>query len=65
VRKAERISMVQKKNWSFKEQRHLIELARALKPLDQVAKEMKRKPEAVKRMAIRLGVSFKSRVKKQ
>jgi hypothetical protein len=57
--------MVQKKAWSFKEQRRLIELARASKSLDEMAKAIKRKPEAIKRMAIRLGLSFKPGVRKK
>jgi hypothetical protein len=43
-----------KQNWSFKEQRHLIELARASKPLDKAAKAMKRKPEAVAKVMTEL-----------
>jgi predicted transcriptional regulator len=51
--------MVLKKGWSFKEQRHLIELANSSKSLDEVAEAMGRKPKTVRKMAMRLGVSFK------
>jgi len=57
--------MVRKKVWSFKEQPHLIELARASKSLDQAAKATGRKPETIRRMAMRLGVSFKPNAKKK
>lgn len=56
--------MAQKKAWSFKEQRQLTELVRASKSPDEVANAVKRKPEAVKRMAMRPGVSFKPKTKK-
>ena len=55
--------MVFRKGWSFKEQRHLIELANASKSLDEVAEAMGRKPETIKKMAMRLGVSFKPKDK--
>jgi hypothetical protein len=55
--------MVFRKGWSFKEQRHLIELANASKSLDEVAEAMGRKPETIRKMAMRLGVSFKPKDK--
>jgi hypothetical protein len=45
---------------SFAEERRLIQLAGSLKSLEAVAKQMGRKPEAVAKMAKRLGVSLKS-----
>jgi len=57
--------MVKKKGLSFKEQRHLIELARASKSLDEAAKATGRKPETIKKMAMRLGISFRPNAKKK
>jgi hypothetical protein len=51
--------MAQKPRWSFAEQSLLIELARASKSLDEVAKATGRKPESIKTVAIRLGISFR------
>jgi hypothetical protein len=51
--------MAQKPRWSFAEQRLLIELARASQSLDEAAKVTGRKPEAIKKMALRLCISFK------
>jgi hypothetical protein len=51
--------MVRKSGWSFAEQRLLIELARAAKSLDEAAKVTGRKPGSIKKMALRLGISFK------
>lgn len=50
-----------RKPWSFKEDRRLMELARASKSLEAAAKELGRSPEAIKRMATRLGLSMKSK----
>jgi hypothetical protein len=55
--------MVRKSGWSFAEQRRLIELARASKSLDEAAKVTGRKPGSIKKMALRLGISFKPDVK--
>ena len=64
VRKSERIPLwFLEKVGRFKEQRHLIELASASRSLDEVAKAMGRKPETIKKMAMRLGVSFKPKDK--
>ena len=56
--------MAQKASWSFAEQRRLIELARDSKSLDEVAKLTGRKPESIKKVASRLGISFKSNAEK-
>jgi hypothetical protein len=56
--------MARKSGWSFAEQRRLIELARASKSLDEVAKVLGRKPAAIKKVALRLGISFKPSAKK-
>jgi hypothetical protein len=52
-------------SWSFAEQRLLIELARASKSLDQAARAIGRKPETIKKMAMRLGISFKPDAEKK
>jgi hypothetical protein len=56
--------MVRKSRWSFKDDRRLMELARSSKSLEQVVKIVGRSPEAIKKAAMRLGISFKSRAKK-
>jgi hypothetical protein len=40
----------------------LMELARASKTLEEVAKITRRSPEAIKKRTLRLGVSFKSQI---
>jgi hypothetical protein len=57
--------MAQKPSWSFAEQRRLIELARASKSLEEVAKLTGRKPGSIKKVALRLGISFKPDAKKE
>jgi hypothetical protein len=47
--------------WSFKEQRKLIELAAASVDLETIAARLKRSTAAVVKMARQLGVSVKSR----
>lgn len=47
--------------WSFKEDRRLMELAKSSITLEQAAKQLGRSPEAVKRMALRLGLPLKSK----
>ena len=54
-----RYFMTRKSPWSFAEQRLLIELARASKSLDEAVEVTGRKPESVKKMAMRLCISFK------
>jgi hypothetical protein len=51
--------MVRKSRWSFAEQRFLIELARQSKSLEEAAKATGRKPESIKNVAMRLGISFR------
>jgi hypothetical protein len=57
--------MAQQASWSFAEQHRLIELARAAKSLDEVAKLSGRKPESIKKVALRLGISFKPDAEKE
>lgn len=53
--------MARKPRWSFKEDRRLMELARSSKSLEEVVKATGRSPERIKKMAMRLGLSIKSR----
>ena len=48
-----------RKPWSFKEDRRLMELAKSSVTLEQAAKQLGRSPEAIKRMALRLGLPLK------
>ena len=57
--------MVRKLGWSFAEQRLLIELARESKSLEEAAKAIGRKPQSIKKVAMRLGISFKPDVKNE
>jgi hypothetical protein len=56
---------VRASNRSFAEQRLLIELARASKSLDEAAQAIGRKPKAINRMAMRLGISFRPDAEKE
>jgi hypothetical protein len=48
------------KSWSYANGRRVVELAKASKSLEEAARIMKRKPERIRKVAMRLGVSFKS-----
>jgi hypothetical protein len=52
--------MILKTRWSFKDDRQLMELARASKTLEEVAKLTGRAPDSIKKRTMRLGISFKS-----
>jgi hypothetical protein len=54
-----------RKGWSFKDDRRVIELARASKTLEQIAKTMNRTPDQIRKAAMRLGVSVKSKARKK
>jgi len=54
-----------RKPWSFKEDRRLMELAKSSVSLEEAAKQLGRSPEAIKRMAMRLGLSIKPRAAKK
>jgi hypothetical protein len=45
----------------FKKDRRLLELAKSGRTLEQIAKEMNRPPENIRKIAMRLGVSIKSK----
>jgi hypothetical protein len=53
------------RSWSFAHDRRVIELAKASKSLEEVARIMKRTPERIRKVSMRLGVSFKAEVKKK
>jgi len=53
------------KSWSYADDRRLIELAKASKPLEEAARIMDRRPERIRKVAMRLGVSFKPEAKKK
>jgi G:T-mismatch repair DNA endonuclease (very short patch repair protein) len=49
------------KSWSYANDRRVIELAKASKSLEEAARMMNRTPEQrIRKVAMRLGVSFKS-----
>jgi hypothetical protein len=52
------------KSWSYANDRRVIELAKASKSLEEAARIMKRKPERIRKVAMRLGVSFKTEKRK-
>jgi len=52
------------KSWSYADDRQVIELAKASKSLEEAARIMKLKPERIPKVAMRLGVSFKTEKKK-
>ena len=51
-------------SWSFQKDRRLLELAKSGKTLEQIGKEMSRPPERIRKIAMRLGVSIKSKAAK-
>ena len=53
------------KSWSYADDRRAIELAKASKSLEEAASIMKRTPERIRKVAMRLGISFKSESKKK
>ena len=55
------ISVMARKPWSFKEDRRLMELAKSSTSLEDAAKQLGRSPDAIKRMALRLGLTLKSK----
>jgi len=44
--------------WSYKEDRRLLELAKHSRQAEEIADLMNRSPDAIRKMAIRLGVSL-------
>ena len=53
------------RSWSFAHDRRVIELAKASKSLEEAARIMKRTPERIRKVSMRLGVSFKAATKKK
>ena len=52
-----------RKSWSFAHNRRVIELAKAKTSLEEAARIMERTPERIRKVAMRLGVTFKSEKK--
>jgi hypothetical protein len=48
----------QRGGWSYKEDRRLLELAKHSRLAEEIATLMNRSPDAIRKMAIRLGVSL-------
>jgi hypothetical protein len=44
--------------WSFQQQRRVLELAAQSKSPEEIANLMRRSPEAIRKVAIRLGIAF-------
>ena len=44
--------------WSFKQERRVLELAAQSKSSEEIANLMSRSPEAIRKVAIRLGISL-------
>ena len=53
------------RSWSFADDRRVIELAKASTSLEEVARIMRRTPERIRKVSIRLGVSFKGTAAKK
>ena len=53
------------KSWSYADDRRVIELAKAKVSLEEAAGIMKRTPERIRKVSMRLGVSFKATTKKK
>ncbi len=53
------------RSWSFAHGRRVIELAKASKSLEDAARIMQRTPERIRKVSVRLGVSFKTVSKKK
>ena len=53
------------RSWSFAHDRRVIELAKELKSLEDAARIMQRKPEQIRKVSVRLGVSFKTAAMKK
>jgi hypothetical protein len=51
--------------WSFKHDRRVMELAKASKTLEEIAKTMNRAPDRIRKVAMWLGVSVKSKAPKK
>lgn len=61
----EDLSVMARKPWSFREDRRLMELAKSSTSLEEAAKQLGRSPDAIKRMALRLGLALKSKATKK
>ena len=52
------------RSWSFKQERRVIELAKASKSLEEAARIMKCSTERIRKVSMRLGVKFESDAKR-
>jgi hypothetical protein len=50
---------LKRRSWSFADDRRVIELAKAAKSPEEIARIMKRTPEGIRKRSMRLGISFK------
>jgi hypothetical protein len=48
------------RSWAFKDDRRVMELAKASRTLEDIAKAMDRSPDRIRKVAMRLGLSIKS-----
>ena len=53
------------RSWSFAHDRRVIELAKASKSLEDAARIMQRTPGRIRKVSLRLGVSFRTTSKKK
>ena len=53
------------RSWSFAHDRRVVELAKGSKSLEDAARIMQRTPERIRKVSVRLGVSFKTASKKK
>jgi hypothetical protein len=46
-------------NWSYKEQRLLMEIAASAESLEELSERLGKSPKAIRNMALKLGISLK------
>jgi hypothetical protein len=56
----EMVRKLKKARWSFKDDRRLVKLAATSKSIEEIANLMSRRPETIRNVAIRLGVSLRN-----
>jgi hypothetical protein len=60
----EMVRKLKNARWSFKEDRRLLKLAATSKSIEEIANLMTRKPETIRKVAIRLGVSLRNAMRR-
>jgi hypothetical protein len=60
----EMVRKLKNARWSFKEDRRLLKLAATSKSIEEIANLMSRKPETIRKVAIRLGVSLRNAMRR-